>query len=222
MPFNKPYRKYGRSSRRGAYKRRGYTKSMSKHMTAGRVKRIIDAELKMHDVSANNIALDNLIGLQTSLSNIAQGDQNTQRTGNWIKPISLMGTMTIIGVDGLAVEASKVRVSIVCWKENQDTDPIVLARILQDVSRPHQQYNVESKGSFKILWSRVFNVVNQDNNPQFLRTFRFYVKPSMKVLFDDADQRKYHLFLVASSDKAALSGDEPLISFDTRLRYTDS
>lgn len=221
MPYNKSYRKFGRKSRRRPMRRK-YNNNSGKHMTTGRVKRIIDAELKLHDVNVANVQLDNILGIQTILSNIVQGDANTQRTGNWVKPVSLMGTMTITGALGAAAPASKVRVSIVCWKENQDTDPIQLARILQDVARPHQQYNVESKGSFKILWSRAFNVINNDDNPQFLRTFRFYVRPSMKVLFDDADQRKYHLFLVASSDQNPLAGDEPLISFNTRLRYTDS
>jgi len=223
MAFNRRYRRFRgrarRTRRMGGIKRRFRGR---RTMTTGRVKRIIDAELKVKDVIAVQLPIDDAIGAVVSLSTIAQGDGNDQRTGNWIKPVSLMGTLTTTGVDGIVPDSSMVRISIVVWMENQDTDPITLDRILQVASQPHQQFNVESKGSFKILWSRPFNVVNQDNNPQFLRTHRFYVKPSMKVLYDDADQRKFQLFLVASSDKAALSGDEPLLSFNTRLRYTDS
>ncbi len=220
MPFNK-YRNAGRRIPRKA-RMASRRRRSRKPMTTGRVKRIIDAELKVKDVAANGLNPDNLLGSLVRLSDVAVGDANNQRTGNWIKPVSLMGTITIQGVDNLVDRTTKCRISIVCWKENQDADNLVLARILQDVAQPHQQYNIESKGSFKILWSRTFTLINKDENAQFLRTFRFYVKPSMKVLFDGADARKYHLFLVASSDKVALSGDEPVMDFNTRLRYTDS
>ncbi len=220
MPYSK-YRNAGRRVPRKARmaRRKRYSR---KAMTPGKVKRIIDAELKVKDVAANGLNPDNLLGTIVRLSDVAVGDGNNQRTGNWIKPTSLMGTISIQGVDGIPDRSTKCRISIVQWKENQDADPIALDRIMQNVAQPHQQYNVESKGSFKILWSRTFTLVNQDENSQFLRTFRFYVKPSMKVLFDGADARKYHLFLVASSDKTALSGDVPLLDFNTRLRYTDS
>ncbi len=226
MVFTKTYRRRRRRFVRRRAKGLGpltmTRRRRRRPMTAGRVKRIIDAELKVHDINNPEIAFDNLVGTIVSLSNVPQGDTNTERTGNWIKPTTLMGTITVQGVDNLATELTRGRVSIVQWRENQDADPISLDRILQDVALPHQQYNVESKGSFKILWSKVFTVINQDNNPKFSYTWRFYLRPSMKVLFDDADQRKYHLFIVASSDKVALSGDEPLMNFDTRMRYTDS
>jgi len=92
---------------------------------------------------------------------------------------------------------------------------------MQDVTAPHQQYNVENKGQFKILWSRTGILSNQDSNPQYLKILRFYVKPSMKVLFDDAAFKNNHLFIFAYTD-VDTAADPPTLSFDTRLRYTDS
>lgn len=192
-------------------------------MTTGKVKRIIDAELKLHDDSLVEVNAPNTTGLILHLSDIAQGDLNTERTGNWIKPVSLMGTLTVQGdPDGAAENAFlQYRVAIILWKENQTTDPISLLKVVQDVLRPFQQFNVESKGSFKVLWSRTGNIVNNVENSQFVKYHRFYLRPSMKILYDDDAFRKFHLFFLAYSN-IPTAMFPPAISINTRLRYTDS
>ncbi len=221
MPFLK-FRNAGRRiPRRARMARRRPRRRTRKPMTAGRVKRIIDAELKVRDLGVGPIDFPNITGQIVQISSIAQGDTNLQRQGNWIKPVSWMGTITLEGGAGSSVDTQQFRIGCFVWKENQDSDPAVIDRIVQDVNAPHQQYNVESKGSFKILWSRTGILSNNVDNPQFQKVFRFYVKPTMKILFDDADSRKFHLFIFALSNVATL--DSPLtVAFDTRLRFTDS
>ncbi len=190
-------------------------------MTAGRVKRLIDAELKVNDTVTEAISVPSVTGHILHLSNVAVGDTNEERTGNWIKPTTLMGTMSIQGNPDNVDSLTQYRLFVVMWKENEDVDPISLAKVVQDTGMPFQQYNIESKGSFKILWSRTGNLINNDDNSQFVKYHRFYVKPTMKVLYDGSDFRKYHLFFIAYSNIASGAGP-PFLSLNTRLRYTDS
>jgi len=109
-----------------------------KPMTTGRVKRIIDAELKVRDLSVAPLPIAAVTGQIQLLSNILQGDTNSDRTGNWIKPTSLMGTITIQGNEAADPSViSLIRVGIVCWKENETLNPFTIAQIMQDPADPH-------------------------------------------------------------------------------------
>ncbi len=222
MPFRRSYgSRFNRGRKPMRRRRRNYRR---KPMTVGRVKRIVGAELKFRDLGVGPIPIPSVDGIVIQISDVAQGDTATQREGNWIKPTTWMGTFTVEGnpaATAAGIQTAQFRIACVCWKENQTNDPILLSKVMQDTSAPHQQYNIQSKGSFKILWSRTGIVSNDDNNPQFQKMLRFYVKPPMKVLFDAADSRKYHLFIIAFSEVAGAS-NPPSISFDTRLRFTDS
>ncbi len=219
MPFTK-FRNGGRRMPRNPRRRRRRT--FRRPMTAGRVKRIIDAELKVRDLGIGPVTMPSITGRISQITGIAQGDTNTTRTGNWIKPTSWMGTITVEGDSTNVTEDSvQYRVGCVMWKENETLNPFTLLQIMQDTSAPHQQYNIENKGQFKILWSRTGVLSNNLDNAQFQKIHRFYIKPPMKVLYDDADFKNNHLFIFAYSQVAA-ANNPPLISFDTRLRFTDS
>ncbi len=226
MPFSRSYRssrrRLGKARRSGGIQRRFRGTRRRRPMTTGRVKRIIDAELKVRDLGVGPIAIPAVTGSVIRISDIAQGDANTQRNGNWIKPTSWMGTITLTGNEAAdPTLVPQFRVGCFVWKENESVNPATLTQIVQDNFAPHQQYNIENKGQFKILWSRTGILSNQDTNPQFLKVLRFYVKPPMKILYDDADPKNNHLFLFAFTDTDA-ADNPPTYSFDTRLRYTDS
>ncbi len=218
--FRRNFKRRGRAPFR---RRRVRRAPRRRPMTAGRVKRIIDAELKVADLGVGPLEIPAGVGSVIHISNIAPGDANNQRNGNWIKPTSWMGTITVQGNNAGAATGiiPQYRVGIVCWKENETLNPIELSSIMQDTFAPHQQFNIENKGQFKILWSRTGILSQDDDNPQFLKIHRFYVKPPMKVLFDDAALKNNHLFIFAYSQIDA-AANPPSYSFDTRLRYTDS
>ncbi len=191
-------------------------------MTKVRVLKIIDAELKVRDLGFGPVFIPSITGDITLISNVGQGDLNTQRNGNWIKPTTLMGTITLKGntvADPILI--SQFRVGVACWKENQTLNAFSIDQIMQDTAAPHQQYNIENKGQFKILWSRTGILSNVRENPQYLKVLRFYVKPPLKVLYDDADFKNNQLFLFAYSD-IDTAVNPPTLSAEFRLRYTDS
>ncbi len=214
MPYSRTTRK--RRTRRG---RKSYRKP---RMTTGRVKRIIDAELKVRDLGVGPVAMPTVTGSFVHITSIAQGDSNAQRNGNWIRPVTWMGTVTLTANDADAVNNTvQYRIGCILWKENEDINAASLTKIVQDTSAPHQQYNIENKGQFKVLWSRTGILSNDTTNPRFQAVHKFYLRPRMKVLFEGATFKNNHLFLFGYSN-VATEADPPTISFDTRIRYTDS
>ncbi len=217
-------RRMNRTGRRRRYRRKSrYTRRprTGRHMTSGRVKRIIDAELKFHDTHLFQIFIPSTTGTIVTLSGIDVGDSPTERIGNWIKPVALHGTVSVEGNTAAAEIYQQFRIFIVQWRENQDVDVITLPKLVQNVLEPFQQYNVQSKGAFKVLWSWVGNVIAHNQNSQLVKTRHFSVRPRTKILYDDILLRKYQLFLVGFSNVAS-ANDPPVFSINTRLRYTDS
>ncbi len=217
-------RRFRRNARKLA--RRGFRarpmRRRRRPMTTGKVKRIIDAELKFVDVDLGPLAIPNTLGVVTPISSgIAQGDAVNERNGNWIKPVTLYGTIVINGNSGANVDTSFFRHMIVVWKENETNNPIDLQQIVQSVVFPHQGFNVQNKGQYRVLWSRTGIVSNNIDNSQFQKMYRFYVKPSMKILYDGAAEKNNQLFFLSFSDINA-AGNPPDVEFSLRLRYTDS
>ncbi len=211
-------RNYGRRKRPT---RRKYSK---KPMTVGRVKRIISAELKLSLVGNDFIAIS--IGspmIVPLTANIAQGDTNLARTGNWIQPVTYHGYVTVRGVQASPEISNNVRCGIIRWKNDQSVDPALVNKIMEDPGAPGTSFNFGNKGSFTVLWSRFFNIVHQERNPQFLKTYRWKVSlgRGQKVLYDGATAKKYQLFFFAFSDGLA-DANSPLLSIDSTLRWTDS
>ncbi len=223
MPYSKSYRRYRSRSKKtrtmGGIRRR-YT-GRRRPMTSGKVKRIIDAELKFLDLSVGPAAMPTN-GVNVRMTAIGQGDSANERNGNWVKPVSWMGTITVTGNETADPDLiPQFRVGVYCWKENEEINPATVAKVMADASDPHLGFNILNKGQFKILWSRTGILSNQNQNPQFTKMLRFYVKPPMKVLYDDADTRNNQLFLFFLSDTDA-AANPPTFTFSSRLRYTDS
>ncbi len=213
-----------RTSRKRRYTRKKrYMRRRPMPMTVGRVKRIISAELKQSVTDFDFI--DTRIGtaLITHLSNIAQGDLSTDRTGNWIQPINCHGYVTLTGTVGAGVQTLQVRVGVFRWMNDQSVDPPDIGQIMNDTGNPSGPFSFRDKNSFKILWSRFVNVQTNADSPQFLKTLRYYVRlgRSQKILYDAAEFKKYQLFFFALGD-GLVAGDDVQVSLVNTLRYTDS
>jgi len=212
-----------RRSRR-TMRRRPRRRVTRKPMTVGRVKRIISAELKL-SVESNDfipISIANpMVVPITSL--IGQGDSNQQRTGNWIQPITFHGYCTIRGINNSVEVSNGVRIMILRWKNDELNDPALLNKVVNDPGDPQSSFNFVNKGSFTILYSRVFNIVHADQNPQFVKIYRWKISlgRGQKALYDADDPKKYHIFFMAFSD--ALNDDNsPQLALSSTFRFTDS
>ncbi len=208
------------------YNKRPYSNgySSSRVMTVGKVKRIISAELKVstvaNDFAPISVALPMVVPLT---NNIAQGDTNLERTGNWIQPITYHGYVTVRGINNATENSNGVRIMILRWKNDESVDPALVNKVVEDSADPFASFKFTQKGAFTVLYSRVFNIVNQQNNPQFLKTYRFKVPLSrgQRTLYDGATPKKYQLFFMAFSD-ALIVAEEPELTISSTLRWTDS
>jgi len=220
MPMNNYYM----SKRRTGRRRRTRKSYNNKVMTVGKVKRIISAELKV-----GTVAIDFLdIGVSTPTvvpltANIVQGDTNLQRNGNWIQPVTYHGYITIRGINNSSEINNGVRIMILRWKNDESVDPATVDKVVEDPADPFSSFKFTQKGAFTILYSRVFNIVHADQNPQFLKTYRFKVPLSrgQRALYDGNTPKKYQLFFMAFSD-SLVPGDGPELTISSTLRFTDS
>jgi len=213
---------YSKSRRNFRRKRRPTRRR--KPMTVGRVKRIISAELKLSLVANDFLIISITTPMIIPLTpNIAQGDTNLQRTGNWIQPITYHGYVTVRGMNNSPQISNNVRCGIIRWKNDESMDPALLNKIMNDPASPGGSFNFTNKGAFTVLWSRFFNIVHSDQNPQFLKTYRWKVSlgRGQKVLFDGMLAKKYHLFFFAFSD-STVDAESPELAIDSTLRWTDS
>lgn len=213
---------------RGRMRRNGYgrvprpMKSYGRHMTPYRVKRLIDAELKRHTVSVDGSAPAVLGDIINISSLIVQGNSSQTRIGNWIRPVNYHGSLSVRGQDAMG-EIVAVRAMILRWNEDLLHHVPTLDDIVENDTTPHGQFNFAGRNTFKVLWTRNFNIVNQDNNSHYQKLFKFYVRLSKgrKCLYDDDLPKKYQLFFMIFSDTVNVP-EIPDYRLDSVLRYTDS
>ena len=225
MPLNKSYR---RRRRRFVKRRRmGGPLTMSRRsrpMTVGKVKRIISAELKYSLVNENDTVVNTANPLIIQLTDIDQGDGNTQRDGNRLTAVNYHGHITMTGEDAGVDATTRARITIFRWNEDAGATPPTEALIMQDVGRLGGPFNINNKGMFKVLYSRYFVLVNSNDNVNFKKTLRFYVKLSGKVLYDGvggaANPKKFQLYMLVSAVSADAAN--PTIQLSSVFRFTDS
>jgi len=195
-------------------------------MTTGRVKKIIGAELKVKQFNDRDRLVNAANPRIEQITSIAEGNGNDQRDGNRLTAVNVHGHITLIGDTAGADDTTDVRVAIFRWNEDTTVAAPTVADIMEDVTNLGSSYNINNRGKFKILWSRYFTLVNDQANPSFRRTLRYYVKLSgPKVLYDGAGAglgtaKKFHLFFMILSN----SGDagSPTSTLNITFRYTDS
>ncbi len=186
------------------------------------VRREVDAELKFRDLDIAFAPIPTVTGSVTNITlGIDQGNLNTNRSGNWIKPTTFMGKIVVTADDNNGAISTQYRCMVVCWKEDESTNPLTLAKLMQDTSEPHQGYNIANKGQFQVLKSWTGVLSNHNQNSKVIQYHTFYLKPKMKVLYSAANAKNNQLFICAFSQFA--TGQNPAVfRFSTRLRYTDS
>ncbi len=217
MPgFMSGYKRYIPPSRKG---RGTFTKTMrSRPVTAKQVDRQIvqHAEKKYHIESDNAAPISNT-GTFIDLCEAAQGDQQTQRSGNRITPTSV--------AVGFAIENSEasneaVRVIIFQWAQD-DTVPPTLGEILEVPTAPNHVYSSyvqQQKTRFKILFDRRYDQTSGENS-QFMTRKVLVTKGLKKIRYNPALETGYDkLYLVVMTTSG---GSAHIYTHFSLVRYTD-
>ncbi len=219
-----PYRgkSYGRR-RRPMRRRRKQFRRRGGHMTAYRVRRLIDAELKFFVTGVETDITPTTGELVSITSNIIQGDLASQRTGNWIKPVNLHGTVVVKGNAAAlpGTDTFLVRCGFISWYNDEQFDAPSIGQIMQDPLAPFGPLDIANRGSFKQVWSRKFLISNDIANNNFYRTLPYYLKLHVpKPVYNAGNPKKYQLFFYILTDSIVL--DNPTFNLDVTMRYTDS
>lgn len=211
-----------RKRRMRSRRRRTRRRRIGKRMTARRVRRIIGAELKFGYQPFNGTApADNDENIALTLIN--QGVMAGNRVGNWIQVINIHGSLQVEGQVAGAVGVVNCRAFIFRWNEDQSSQLPTLDTIMESVTAPMGPYNFGSRGKFKIVWSRVFTIINDDDNPQFSKKFPIYIRlnRSPKTTYQDgAPKKNQYFFWIFSETNEPTS--IPNYRLDITTRWTDS
>lgn len=183
------------------------------------LKRMVNVEIKKYDANvAEGTALDSNPGLVYPLHEMAQGDTDQTRSGNSIKPLSVLirGRLT----NNATAVNTLVRVLLVLdTQQIADTTPSV-----SDILDPSYQFwnaplNNNTVGRFKVLSDRKYQLTTVSTP---IREFKIYQKLYGHIRYNGAnstDIQKGGIYLMFISDQAT---NKPTFGFQTRLAFTDN
>ncbi len=226
MPYRRNRLKRRNQGRRPLRRRMVKSRSVYKApMTAYKVQRIVGAELKRTVIGISGSA-PGLVGeFQAITPFITQGDTATQRNGNWIQPIVMHGTVQVNALHAGTLSVVLVRFFFFRWLEDANiNDAEVLDKLVNSTVDPNGQFNFENRGQFKILYTRNFSVVSKDNNPQFTKQFKYYIKLNrgQRVLYGDVGvPKKFQIYFAIFSNTATVDSI-PEYTLNNVMRFTDS
>ncbi len=212
--------------RQASYKAKPYRRMAHRRrkvMTTNKVRRIIGAELKHTTIGQEGTvpSVDGAVITYTEL--IPQGNGVNQRGGDWIRGINIHGALKVEGGDEKSGKVVTVRCMILRWDLDATTAGPTIADIVQNPTAPGGQFNFANRGNFQILYTKVFNIVNDATNPFFQRLLKIYVRLGRlpKVLYNGAFPKKNQLYFLIFSDTADV-GQVPKFRIDMSFRFTDS
>ncbi len=158
-----------------------------------------------------------------SVSAVPCGIGTSQRLGASIRGVSMYGYVTVCG-DPAGTTASNygVRVGFAQWLNEDCKEAFTASQLMLDPARPGGPFNVHSKGSFKVLWSRYVVVYNKADNPNVSKTQRFRcdLREAPLLSFDAEGSQKNPIFWFTLSDDANATAP-PTVEVDVMFRFSD-
>ena len=176
--------------------------------------RRVKPEQKIHDITQTTIQ-PTVAGLVNSFVAIAQGDGVTSRDGLAIRAFFIELRYSIVKHG--TPTSTQVRILIV--RDNrqvESTSPSVLAVLL--AATPGSQYSRVNPKRFTILYSKFFTL--RTNRIAFATTVTKKLSfPIRYVGAANTTITRNGIFMITESDAAG--GEEPIMKFTMRLRFTD-
>ncbi len=194
--------------------------------------RLINVEEKRFEADGSSGTVVTTTPIVHNLSNVAQGADYYQRTGDSVRPLYLDLRFTVLS--NAATQHNSLRIMIVQDKENQGTDP-TMGLVLQGVTDPLVALpNALYQQRFKYLFDDVIELNNDTSLASSGTSTTYNVKRSNvqqhrfklsgHILYDDtagadASNLEGALFLMAVSRDAT---NGPTLAYTTRLTFTDN
>ncbi len=215
-------RRYSKKRRRGVYVK---TKTSSQFARA--VRSVISPELKFRTLSVPRLAVAFDAPQIIRISSISLGDDQNERTGNWIQPRSIYGSIICEANTTNISLTQEIRVGILRWKEDMhplaiDVDSLI-EDIMQEPESPFGPFRYISTGKFDVLASRAYILSTSAQNSQLQKVFTFKVNLTTgpKITYNQTVGKLNQLYFFATSSNGAAS-DPPRILFHISMRYNDS
>lgn len=200
---------------------------LAKHLAT-----LVNVEEKKWDVDGSSGTVITSTASVVNLSNIAQGLDYFNRTGDSILGQSIEFRALLVGSS--AVERNRIRILIVCDHDNRGTDPVI-GDVLQGGSQPSiQPYNALSGNRFAVLYDELVTLNNavglaasgtsttyiQDQSilPVLKRKWNKHLR-YIGTTGADASNYEGALFMMAISDQVT---NGPTLAYTFRLTFTDN
>lgn len=216
--MRKSYKRYARKGKRFMDKKySGW--DMAKKALDGvwYLKGLVNAERKFHDIDTNFTTSS--AGTLTRLTNVAQGDTQSTRTGNslFIRTLYTRGRIAM----NTAVAEATVRLILLIDKSETTAAPAV-GDILQTIgtgSAPFSSLEITNMGRFKILKSKMFTLNNTGANSL---PYKFFIRLRHHTRYNgplSTDFGRGQIYLLAISDQGV---SLPSVSIYNRASYYDN
>ena len=186
------------------------------------VRRSAGVEIKRSTVNVNNA-----IGFVTHINIgftefIVQGDRNTERIGDIIRPLALDGHLFVRGNTN-GTSGTFVRVGIAQWLEPTVPTPFDPDFIMQNKLYPQGPYKLEEKDTYQILWDAIVPVENTSTAKHFTTSLPCSVDISSIVeptYETPGGAVKNHIYLFAITQNTPDPGAQ--LYGSVSLYYTDT
>lgn len=182
---------------------------------AKRLKRLINVEVKFHDVDQTAGVTTASTGIVHDLTVIAQGDTQLTRNGSSLKPLhfSLKGTIN----QNSTQPTASVRCILFRGKLENGTTPTVTTYL--ESASIYAQINHDNKFQHNTLMDKTFVLTNVGSNRRV--PFNIEQKLFGHVNYDDATTtiEAGGLYLLLITDNTSLT---PVVTYYSRMTFTDN
>lgn len=223
MPFSTRSRTATRKPKRRRYKPTKRATGRDLNSLVRRVKKMIPKpEKKYFDVLTNITTASTPVSTSTAylqpLDGITQGTGDTQRIGDqiWIQSM-LMRISIQTGAAGI----NFLRMIVFRWKVGQGNVVPTAATILQVPNSYLSPINVDQGEQIKVMLDKTYALATGSSQLQidkFWRRKRYLVNYAGNAGFTTPNSNSTYILFI--SDNAA-TANTPIISFYTRMRFTD-
>lgn len=194
------------------------TKSQVKHIAKKAINREAEKKFILISPSPGN-AFDPTAPLLNLISTTATGDNApAERTGNKINPTSMKFSYTV-SIDGSVTTSDVVRVIVVQYMRDVNTNPLTTGYVLQDVTNNpvHSPYSQTASRLFTVL----YDVKHTLYRTKTLETTHVQLNKLKFIRYDTGANLGVGEIYIMCFSAFATAANPAIITYCSNIRYTD-